>query len=95
MASFRLDLETAQRRWLEVHLWRGRKGGRKGGKEMEAVKGGDDDDDKIQKISGLAAAGFKNASFPSMRDPNSSFGRDLQKGSITSFNRVVFALKTF
>ena len=38
-----------------------------------AVKGGDDDDDKIQKISGLAAAaaGSKNASLPSMRDPNS------------------------
>ena len=49
-----------------------------------AVKGGDDDDDKIQKISGLAAAGSKNASFPSMSDPNSFFGWDFQKGLITS-----------
>ena len=43
-----------------------------GGRETEAVKGGDDDD-KIPKISGVTV-GSKNASFSSLIDPTSSFG---------------------
>ena len=59
-----------------------------------AVKGGDDDDDKIQKISGLAAAGSKNASFPSMRDPNSILlWMGLSKGFDNKLNCMENALR--
>ena len=59
-----------------------------------AVKGGDDDDDKIQKISGLADAGSKNASFPSMRDPNSILlWMGLSKGFDNKLNCMENALR--
>ena len=61
---------------------------------MEAVKGGDDDDDKIQKISGVAAAGSKNASSPSMRDPNSILlWMGLSKGFDNKLNCMENALR--